>query len=454
MNETGIGLLGLGTVGEGVAAGLARNGHLIAERTGIRLVLRAIADVDLARARGFPVDRAILTSDAEAVIRDPRCAIIVETIGGTLAARRLILLALDLGKPVVTANKALLAEHGAELFDRARKNNTGLFFEASVGGGIPIIRSLQGGLVANEFESITGILNGTCNYILTQMEDAGTPFKTVLAEAQRAGFAEADPSLDIDGHDTAHKACILASLAFGRAIQPAQIQTQGIREIDPVDIACAGDLGYRIKMLAVIRRYREQAEVSVHPALVPSDHVLASVGGVFNAILVHGDLSGQTLYYGRGAGRDPTASSVIGDIADAAGRLLNKGPWNTTGFVSGEGRVRLRDPDASRNRYYLRLSLRDAPGNLARVALIFGEHAISLATVVQHETGRGEKVPVVLLTHETSGRSVTAAMKEIDALSCIGAPTVCFRIEDFNRNKAIAVRKTARSSPGPTLKTQ
>lgn len=451
MSEVGVGLLGLGTVGGGVADGLARNGHLIAERTGIRPVLRAIADVDLDRDRGVTVDRSLLTSDAEAVVRNPKCAIIVETIGGTDAARRLILQALDLGKPVVTANKALLAEHGEELFARARKNNTGLFFEASVGGGIPIIRALQDGLVANEFESITGILNGTCNYILTRMEESGAPFETVLSEAQEAGFAEADPSLDIDGHDTAHKACILASLAFGRAIRPDRIHVQGIRSIHLLDIAYARDLGYRIKMLAVIRRHREQAEVAVYPALIPLDHVLASVGSVFNAILVHSDLAGQTLYYGRGAGRYPTASSVIGDIADAASRVVTSGPWNSAGFIAGEGRVRLRDPGTSRGRYYLRLALRDDPGILARVALVLGAHDISLATVVQHESGQGEIVPVVMLTHEAAGRSVAAALREIDALPCVGEPTVCFRIEEFHTDRS--PRRARRTGPAPTPRT-
>jgi homoserine dehydrogenase len=453
MNEVGIGLLGLGTVGGGVADGLTRNGNLIAERIGVRLALRAIADVDPDRDRGVAFDRSLLTRDAAAVVRDPRCAVIVETIGGTDIARELILQALDLGKPVVTANKALLAHHGAELFERARRNRTGLFFEASVGGGIPIIRALQEGLVANEFESIVGILNGTCNYILTQMEETGAPFEAVLAEAQRAGFAEADPTLDLDGHDAAHKTCILASLAFGRALHPDRISTQGIRAIQPRDISYAAELGYRIKMLSVIRRHREQAEVAVYPALVPVDHVLSSVGGVFNAILVLGDLAGPTLYYGRGAGRYPTASSVIGDVADAASRVLTSGPWNSVGFVAGEGRVRLRDPGLSRGRYYLRLTLRDDPGILARVALILGAHDISLATVIQHESGQGGLVPVILLTHLAPGRSVAAAAREIDALQCVGAPSVCFRIEDFQSADRPA-RRPGRTPPAPTLRTQ
>ncbi|MDZ4199455.1 MAG: homoserine dehydrogenase, partial [Kiritimatiellia bacterium] len=324
-----------------------------------------------------------------------------------------------------------LAEHGGELFAAARNHRTGLFFEASVAGGIPIIRSLQEGLVANELDSIVGILNGTCNYILTRMEESALSFDAALQEAQAAGYAEADPALDIDGLDTAHKACILASIAYGSAVKPSQLHVRGIRGLEQIDILCAAELGYHIKMLASLRRVKDQAEIAVQPALVPGDHVLAGVSGVYNAVLVEGDLSGRTLYYGRGAGRYPTASAILGDLADAAGRLLTSGPWNTSGFAPGEGRTRLKDPDAARARYYLRLSLLDRPGILARVAQTLGGHGISLASVLQREQEADGIVPVIMLTHSAPGRSVRAALREIDAMDCVGGPTVRFRIEDF-----------------------
>lgn len=426
----GVGVLGLGTVGTGVVQGILQRGDLIRERTDLALELRGVADLDTERDRGIDLDPRLLTDNAEAVIDDPAVDVVVELIGGIAAARSLILRALEKGKPVVTANKALLATFGAELFAAARANRTGLFFEASVAGGIPIIRALQDGLVASRFDRIYGILNGTCNYILTQIEAEGASFDDVLAEAQRAGYAEADAALDIDGHDTAHKTCILATLAHGGAVALADVPVRGIRGISPLDIAYARELGYRIKLLSVVRCAGDELEASVHPALVPLDHMIASVGGVFNAVLVSGDLSGDTLYYGRGAGRDPTAGAVLADIADAASRLLTNGPWSTACY-SAERKTRMRDPGQIRSRHYLRLSLQDRPGILARVARVLGDHDISIASVMQKESAKGAPVPVILLTHEAAGRNMDEAIRQIDAMDCVGAASVQYRIEDF-----------------------
>ena len=318
MKEIGIGLLGFGTVGAGVVEGLQKNGDLIARRIGAKLVLRQIADIDLDRDRGVKIDRSLLTRDAESVIQNPSVDVVIELIGGMGIARDLILKALSFGKPVVTANKALLAEKGEEIYRAAAEQGAAVYCEASVGGGIPIIKALREGLVANHIQSIYGILNGTCNYILTRMEQEKLPFDQVLKAAQAAGYAEAEPSLDIDGIDTAHKAVILASLAYGFPVPMKSVHVEGIRGLDPADIANAAELGYRIKLLGVIKRVGKEIEVRIHPTLVPHRHMLASVDGVFNAIWVSGDVVGDTLYYGRGAGRAATSSAVLSDLADVA----------------------------------------------------------------------------------------------------------------------------------------
>jgi homoserine dehydrogenase len=431
MKEIGIGLLGFGTVGAGVVEGLLRNGDLIAKRTGLRLVLRKIADLDLERDRGVAVDRSLLTADAAAVISDPAVDVIVELVGGLGVARTFILQALRLGKPVVTANKALLAEHGDEIFAAAAEGNTDLFYEASVGGGIPIIRSLREGLIANHIESIHAILNGTCNYILTRMEQEGLPFDQVLAAAQAAGFAEADPGLDIDGVDTAHKAVILARLAYGFPVKMSDLYLEGIRGVHAMDITCAAELGYRLKLLAVIKHQEGGVEVRVHPALVPMDHMLAKVSGVFNAIMVKGDVVGDTLYYGRGAGRLPTASAVLSDLADAARNLAAQSAQRVPAFVAHQHYGQLRRIGRTKLRCYFRLSLLDRPGVLARVAEILGRHQISIASLLQKEERAEDYVPVIMLTHVSSEENFQAAQREIDALDLVGAPTVRIRIEDF-----------------------
>jgi len=430
MKQVGIGLLGFGTVGAGVVQGLRDNGEMLAYRLGVRPQLVGIADLDLETDRGVEVDRDLLTSDAKELVDDAGTDIVVELIGGTGVARELILRALDQGKPVVTANKALLAEHGEEIFALAEEKGVDLYFGASVGGGIPIIRALREGLVGNRIEHIYGILNGTCNYILTRMEREGLSFDDALAEAQAAGYAETDPGLDIDGIDTAHKAVLLASLAHGLVVPMDAVHVEGIRGLAEADIRYTQDLGYRVKLLAVIRGVGGEVEAGVYPALVPAGHVLASVSGVFNAVLVRGDLVGNTLYYGRGAGREPTASTVIGDIADVARNLASGAPARVQALPRAREPVRLKERAETSSRTYMRLSLLDRPGVLARITGCLGAHDIGIASVLQKEESRGEYVPVIVITHEARERDVVLALEEIDEMDVVGDKTIRLRIED------------------------
>jgi homoserine dehydrogenase len=429
MNEIRIGLLGFGTVGAGVVEALQKNGDLVSRRVGAALVLRRIADLDLQRDRGVRVPAELLTTDAGSVIRDPQVDVVVELIGGCGVARDFMLEALKLGKPVVTANKALLAEHGEELYRAAEQNNTEIYCEASVGGGIPIIKALREGLVANHIDAMYGILNGTCNYVLTRMEAEGLPFDAVLREAQAEGYAEAEPGLDIDGTDTAHKAVILASLAYGFNVPMKRIPVEGIRGIGAADIAYTAELGYRVKLLAIIKRVGSEVEVRVHPALVPHDHMLASVGGVFNAVEVVGDVVGTTLYYGLGAGRAATSSAVISDLADVAHNLTH-GIRRSASAVRPGTEGRMRSIGGIKARYYLNVSLLDRPGMLARVAQILGAHGISIASVLQKESRTEKQVPVIIITHSALEKNFQAALEEIDSLDVVGARTVRLRIED------------------------
>ena len=431
MKEIGLGLLGFGTVGAGVVEGLQRNADLLARRTGVKLVLRKIADLDLERDRGVKVDKSILTRDAKAVIEDPNIQIIIELIGGVGIARQLVEKALALGKPVVTANKKLLAEFGDKLFALAESNGTDLAFEASVGGGIPIIRALREGLIANHVTRMYGILNGTCNYILTRMENEGLPFDQVLKEAQAAGYAEAEPSLDIDGHDTAHKAAVLASLAHGFCFPVDEVRTEGIRGLAQEDIRYAAELGYRIKLLATVSGNGGGVSVRVQPTLVAHSHMLASVSGVFNAVLVSGDIVGDTLYYGRGAGRLPTASAVISDLADVAVSLANGQKRRLPSFIQKGADAKVASLDSDRSRYYLRLALLDKPGVLARVAQVLGQHDISISTMMQKAGRSGDHVPVILITHPAAEKNYSAAFKEIEALDAVDGKIIRLRMEDF-----------------------
>jgi homoserine dehydrogenase len=430
MREVGIGLLGFGTVGAGVVEGLQRNGDLLARRLGARPVLRRIADLDIVSERGVEVDPALLTTDAGAVVRDPATDVIIELIGGTGIARTLVTEALTLGKPVVTANKKLLAEYGGEIFGLAARNRTDIYFGASVGGGIPIVRALREGLVANRVESILGILNGTCNYILTRMEQDGLPFDKALKQAQKLGYAEADPSLDIDGFDTAHKAVILASLAYGSPIPMQEVSVEGIRNLADADIAYARELGYRIKLLAVVKQRGTGIELRVAPALVPLDHMLASVHGVFNAVMVHSDLADNTLYSGRGAGRLPTASTVLADVADVVRNIASKTRHRMPAIAPTGELVRVCPPADIETRYYLRLGVRDQAGALASITRILGDRAISIASVLQldHDDGVGY-VDLIITTHVASEKAITEALAQINALKAVKPGIVRLRIE-------------------------
>lgn len=426
MRQVGVGVIGFGTVGAGVVGGLQRNRGKLAERLGIDIELRKVADLDIATDRGVAVEPAVLTADAREVVGNPAVDIVVELIGGSGIARELVRDALSAGQSVVTANKKLLAEHGAELFALAEKCGVDLYFGASVGGGIPLIRAIREGLAGNEIESITAILNGTCNYVLTRMETDGLSFAEALAEAQSEGFAEADPTLDVDGYDTLHKAVILALLAYGFVPDIDQISRTGIRGVVEVaDIRYAQALGFRIKLLAVIRGHGSDVEVRVAPTLVPSDSMLASVSGVFNAARVESDLAGTTLYYGRGAGRLPTASTVIGDIADVAFNRVHNAPLRV---ILPRSRVpmRLQPRGDAETRHYLRLAVRDCVGSMAAIARVLAAHGVSLASVLQQDIDIAESgfVPVVFLTHSARRADVDAALDELAGADAVGAPPV------------------------------
>ncbi len=430
MKEVGVGILGFGTVGAGVADGLLRHRDVMAKRLGVDIELKKIADLDITTDRGIAVPAGILTTDAASVVADRGIQIVVETIGGTGIAKKFVLDALNAGKCVVTANKKLLAEYGREIFDAAKANGVDIYFGAAVGGGIPIIRVLREGLAGNDIESIHGILNGTCNYILTRMENEGLPFDVVLKDAQKLGYAEANPSLDIDGFDTAHKACILAALAFGFQPDVKSVQVEGIRNLAGEDVKYAADFGYRIKLLATITRQGDEVEVGVHPTLVPFTHMLASVNDAFNAVMVKGDLSDYTMYYGRGAGRAPTASTVVGDIGDIARNLAHgETRWERGVPDYAEGRVGLRPAGEISSKFYIRFLVEDKPGAFGKIATVLGEHGVSLDAASQKAGSVGkEPVPVVVLTHGARTSDLESALAEIKASGVIGADPVALRV--------------------------
>ena len=430
MKQIGVGILGFGTVGAGVADGLLKHREVMAARLGVDIVLRKIADLDITTDRGISVPKDVLTTDAAVAIADPEIQIIVETIGGTGIAKKFVLDALNAKKCVVTANKKLLAEYGREIFDTAKANGVDIYFGASVGGGIPIIRVLREGLAGNDIESIHGILNGTCNYILTRMENEGLPFDEVLKDAQKLGYAEANPSLDIDGFDTAHKACILSALAYGFQPTLEQVQVEGIRNLSGTDVRYAADFGYRIKLLACVAKDGDEVEVGVHPTLIPFSHMLANVNDAFNAAMVKGDMSDYTMYYGRGAGRQPTASTVVGDIGDIA-RNLAHGETRYTRAVPdyAEGKIKLRAAGDIASKFYLRFMLADRPGAMGVVATALGKRGVSISAVSQKASSEGNlPVPVVVLTHKAKSADVDAAIAEIKSSGVVGEDPVKLRM--------------------------
>ncbi|NLF18009.1 MAG: homoserine dehydrogenase [Lentisphaerae bacterium] len=431
MTEVRVGIIGFGTVGAGVVDCLLRNGDLIGERTGLRPVLARVADLDITSDRGVAVPSGVLTQDAVGLIEDPSVDVVVELIGGTGVAKDFILRALAAGKPVVTANKALLAMHGEEIFSAAERSSADVYYEASVGGGIPCIKAMREGLVGNRIREIVGILNGTCNYILTRMEREGADFEAVLAAAQAAGYAEADPGLDVDGIDTAHKATILASLAYGEWFGMEPLHIEGIRRVSLQDIHYASELGYRIKLLAVIKERDGGVQMRVQPTLIPMSSLLGHVGGVFNAVWVRGDTAGGTMYYGRGAGRDATASAVVADIVDVSLNLKFGSHRRVAAFRPHQGYDRVVPMSDVRTRYYIRLQALDQPGVMALVSGILGRHGISIASVTQKEVNQ-PSVPMVILTHQAREAAIQSALQEMGRIDEIVEPPAMFRIEDLD----------------------
>ncbi len=431
MNEIKIALLGLGTVGCGVVKVLQSHGAEMAERTGCRLALGRVADADMTRPReGIDLARLPLVGDANQAIDDPAVQIVIELIGGLEPARTFILKALQAGKHVVTANKALLAHHGPELFEEARRNRVMLGFEAAVAGGIPLIRAVKEGLPANRILSAFGIVNGTCNYILSKMTDEGRDFGEVLKEAQVHGYAETDPTLDIEGLDSAHKLQILASLAFRTAVDLKDIYTEGITAVTQQDVVNATELGYRIKLLAIAKASEGSLEARVHPTLIPAGSPLSAVSGVFNAVFITGDNVGNLMFYGRGAGQLPTASAVWSDTLEIARRVAHGIPAMETDLPSiGRHPLPLRPVDEIRSAYYLRVMAMDRPGVLAQVAGILGRNDISLVSVLQKGRAHGEAVPVVMMTHEARERDMRAALAAIDKLPVVASRTTMIRVE-------------------------
>jgi len=431
MQHFGIGLAGMGNVGAGVFKHLTLNRALLRERLGFELLVKKVALRDASKDRGVAIAPELVTTRWEDLLDDPSIQIVVELMGQQEQSLQLILGAIERGKMVVTGNKALLAEHGSEIFGAAARHKIPVFFEAAVAGGIPIIKSIREAFIGNHIRSIHGIINGTSNYILTQMAERGIGFAEALAEAQAAGYAEADPTLDVNGWDAAHKAIILASLAYGFWVPADKIFVEGIQHVTAGDITFARKLGYSIKLLGIIKAdLSGEIEVRVHPTLIPEKHVLASVNGVFNALAVHGDVVGDTLFYGRGAGQDPTASSVIADIAEAAAALQS--PRSNYGFMPHGLYGACKPIGEIVSEYYLRLTVEDRPGVIAQVAGILGELAIGISSIFQPEGNEGEAVSLVLLIHKATNSQMAAAQQRIAALPCVKEEPLMIRVENFS----------------------
>lgn len=429
MKNINIGIIGFGTVGEGVVRALLTKPQFLKEKIGARLILKVICDKDLRRKRDVKLNRNILTSDVDKVLKNPDIHIVVELMGGIHPAKEFILEAFKRGKHVVTANKALLAEHGEEIFKAAKKANVDLYFEASVGGAIPIIKALRESLAADRLDTLLGIVNGTSNYILTSMGRDNLSFSQALGDAKKKGYAERNPALDIRGYDSAHKLAILALLGFGKSVDINDIYIEGIEDISLNDIKYAQDFGYVIKLLAIAKNVNDQLEVRVHPTLLSKEHLLSNVNGVYNAIYVHGDMAGGTLFYGRGAGSKPAASSVVSDIVDIARNIKSNSTFRVPLYVADKSIKKIRNIDDIESRYYLRLSVIDKPGGLAKIAGILGDHKISIASVAQKERKQAKIVPVVMMTHDAKERNMRLALKQINSLSVIRKKTVAIRVE-------------------------
>ncbi|ALJ56463.1 Homoserine dehydrogenase [Candidatus Xiphinematobacter sp. Idaho Grape] len=429
MVSVGIGLAGFGTVGAGVFRALKQNGDLLAQRTGTHFEIRRIALRDPTKSRPLPAPLEIVTTRWQDLMTDPKISIIVELMGGTVEPLALLRSAFAARKLVVTGNKALLAEHGAEIFELSRSANMPVFYEAAVAGGVPIIKSIREAFIGNRFESIYGILNGTSNYILSRMTESEMDFHQALREAQSRGFAEADPSLDLNGWDAAHKTILLASLAHGFWVGTCDIKVEGIETFSNLDIRFARQLGYRIKLLSSIRSHPDrEIEISVGPVLIPASHILASVNGVFNAILVRGDMVGESLFYGRGAGESPTASAVLGNLAEAALSLSSPtygspGPHNLYG--------RIKNPDSCLAPFYLRLVVNSQPKVLTQIASILGDAKIGIMSLVQSGGQDGHQISLVLMLQKAVVGVTRKAIRQIAVLPCVREKPVLLRVEHF-----------------------
>lgn len=438
MKPINVGLLGIGTVGGGTFTVLRRNQEEITRRAGRAIVLKMIADKDVKKARKLVGKSAIVTADAMEVVNHPDIDIVVELIGGTTVAKQFILKAIKNGKHVVTANKALLAKHGNEIFAAAHKHGVMVAFEAAVAGGIPIIKALREGLTANRVEWIAGIINGTSNYILSEMRNTGASFAEALRQAQALGYAEADPTLDIEGIDAAHKLTILAAISFGIPMQFDKAYTEGISKLTREDIRYAEELGYRIKLLGITKRTPKGIELRVHPTLIPARRLIANVEGVMNAVLVKGDAVGATLYYGAGAGAEPTASAVVADLVDVT-RMHTADRKHRVPHLAFQPDSLTDTPilpmSEVQTSYYLRLRAFDKPGVLADITRVLADSGISIDAMVQKEPSEGEEqVDIIMLTHETVEKHINAAIRKIEKLSTISGKVVRIRLEELNRD--------------------
>lgn len=425
-----VGIIGFGTVGTGVVRILLKKRKELERRLGFPLVIGKIADIDIKRKRGLRLPENILTTNGEAVLNDPSIDIVVELIGGIHPAKEYILKAIKKGKHVVTANKFLLATEGSDIFRVAQKNNGEVGFEAAVAGGIPIIKIVRESLIGNKVQAIYGIINGTSNYILTKMTEEGIDFSTALKEAQVLGYAEADPTLDVEGIDTAHKLAILASLCFGVPFSLKKIYTEGITRITPLDINFASEFGYKIKLLAVAKQINRDIELRVHPTMLPKEHLISSVNGVFNAVYVEGDAVGSALYYGRGAGEMPTGSAVVSDIVDIARNIRTGAVSRIQGIgMPEEPNLRIKKMEDVYSSYYFRFSAFDKPGVLSKISGVLGAHNISIKSVIQKGRKKKKAVPVVMMTHEAREKDVIYALKEINKFSIVSGKTMYIRVE-------------------------
>ncbi len=438
MKPVNVGVLGLGTVGCGTVKVLQRNAEEIARRAGRGIVVTHAASRDLNKPRDCDLSKATLTSNPTDVINDPTIDIVVELIGGDSLALDLVLAAIEQGKHVVTANKALIAKHGNKIFQAAQDKGVMVAFEAAVAGGIPIIKALREGLAGNQIQWLAGIINGTGNFILTEMRDKGRDFNDVLTEAQELGYAEADPTFDVEGIDAAHKLTILASIAFGVPLQFEKAYTEGIGKITRDDVLYAEELGYRIKHLGITRRTKKGIELRVHPTLIPEKRLIANVDGVMNAVLVMGDAVGPTLYYGAGAGAEPTASAVVADVVDVV-RVLTSDPENRVPHLAFQPdelhNIPILSMDDVETAYYLRMLAEDKPGVLAEVTTILGEQGISIEAMIQKEPKPGEsKAEIILLTYVVNEKAMKTALNKIESLSVISGSVVQIRMETLSQN--------------------